>query len=457
MNCHVVVVLTLLVVVLSVFLGLYLTSSEPATPPEYGDGWWGRGERPEEEEDTSIRQVWISIPDSFIEDLNARLDRRRLFQNLEDSKFNYGFNPLYMQSVVHYWRNNFNWKQQEQVLNTYDHYKTKIEGLDVHFVHVKPKVEDPSKVRPLLMVHGWPGSFYEFYKILPMLTDPLNHGGSEDDVFEVILPSIPGYGFSEAPYKQGFDAIAAARVFDKLMVRLGFEKYYYQGGDWGSLIGYYLSLIQPSHVLGYHSNMPAGQPPYYFVKLAIGSIFPSLVIDDDEYDRVFPLGEKFTQLMAASGYMHLQATKPDTAGYGLTDSPVGLAAYILEKFSGWTNPAYNDLEDGGLEKHFSIDDLLTNVMIYWVNGNIAPSMRFYKESIPKMLSEPANHVVNVPTGIAALKYELGYMPENWARQIYPDLVSYTRMPRGGHFAAMEEPLLLAEDLRQFVRKVEERQ
>ncbi|XP_070533911.1 epoxide hydrolase 1-like isoform X2 [Ptychodera flava] len=454
MNCHVVVVLTLLVAVLSVFLGLYLTSSEPATPPEYGDGWWGRGERPEEEEDTSIRQVWISIPDSMLEDLNVRLDRRRLFEPLEESKFHYGFNPQYLERIMHYWRNNYNWKQQEQVLNTYDHYKTKIEGLDVHFVHVKPKVEDPSKVRPLLMVHGWPGSFYEFYKILPMLTDPLNHGGSEDDVFEVILPSIPGYGFSEAPHKQGFDVIAAARVFDKLMVRLGFEKYYFQGGDMGSIIGYFLSLIQPSHVLGYHTNMPTGQPPYYVAKLVIGSIFPSLVINDDEYDRIFPVGEKLTEMIAATGYLHLQATKPDTAGFGLTDSPVGLAAYILEKHS---HPVYNDLEDGGLEKHFSIDYLLTNVMIYWVNANIAPSMRLYKETVPKLFSGAVSYVISVPTGIAAFPLEIPYIPENWAKQIFPDLVSYTRMPRGGHFAAMEEPLLLAEDLRQFVRKIEERQ
>ncbi|XP_077990182.1 epoxide hydrolase 1-like [Glandiceps talaboti] len=446
----------LVALVVGTFVGKMLMSQSGSEPPEYGDGWWGRGERGEGEEDTSIRQVNINVPDTFIDDLKFRLGRSRLFEPLEDVKSHYGFNANYMQKVVDYWMNSYDWKKEQAKLNRYDHFKTNIEGIDVHYIHVKPTGIAEEKIKPLIMIHGWPGSIIEFYKILPMLTDPLNHGGTEDDAFEVICPSIPGYGFSEAPHKQGFDVYAAARVFDKLMVRLGFESYYIQGGDWGSAIGFSLGLIQPSHVLGYHTNMPLGEPPFYFAKLIIGSFFPTLVVDEEDVDRIFPAFERFTTLLQESGYMHLQATKPDTLGFALNDSPVGLAAYILEKFSVWTNPENLDFEDGRLEKYFTLDEVLTNVMIYWVNGNIAPSMRFYKESIPKLLSGPSDYKLKVPTGVVALRYEIGHIPYVWAKQIYPELVTYTRMPTGGHFAALEIPELLAEDFRQFVRKVEEK-
>ncbi|XP_077994750.1 epoxide hydrolase 1-like [Glandiceps talaboti] len=447
----------LVAIVIGTFVGKMLMSQSRSEPPEYGDGWWGRGERGEGEEDTSIRQVNINVPDTVINDLKLRLGRSRRFEPLEDVKSHYGFNANYMQKVVDYWMNSYDWKKQQAKLNQFEHFKTYIEGIDVHYIHVKPRGIAEEKIKPLLMIHGWPGSIIEFYKILPMLTDPLNHGGTEDDAFEVICPSIPGYGFSEAPHKQGFDMFAAARVFDKLMVRLGFESYYVQGGDWGSGIGNSLGLIQPSHVLGYHTNLPMGAPPFHIAKLIIGSVFPTLVVDEEDIDLVFPAFEKFTTMLRETGYMHLQATKPDTPGFALNDSPVGLAAYILEKFCVWTNLENLDLEDGGLEKYFTLDEVLTNVMIYWVNGNIASSMRFYKESVLQVFLGIRNYKLRVPTGIAMFKNELfGQIPHAWAKQMFPELVSYTRIPTGGHFAALEVPELLAEDFRQFVRKVEEK-
>ncbi|XP_002740928.1 epoxide hydrolase 1-like [Saccoglossus kowalevskii] len=452
---------TIFIVLVAIVTGLYFAGFLTSQPrvPEYGDGWWGNGEKPKGEENTSIRKFKINVDDSVIDDLKQRLVKTRWFEPLEEAKFHYGFNSTFMKTIVEYWTNKYDWKKQEKYLNQYEHFKTNIEGIDVHFMHVKPKGAIPSeKIKPLLMVHGWPGSFVEFYKIMPFLTEPKSHLGTDDDTFEVICPSIPGYGFSEAPHKQGFDVVAAARVFDKLMSRLGHEKYYYQGGDWGAGIGHALSLIQPSHVLGYHTNFPNGQPSLYPVRLAIGSVFPSLVgLDAEDVNRIYPVFDKLKLLLRETGYAHLQATKPDTAGFGLNDSPVGLAAYILEKFIFCTNPHYLDLHGGGLENHFTMDDLLTNVMIYWVNGNIVSSMRLYKESVPKILSGQLDAMPEVPVGIVIFKYELAYLPKTWCKLLFPNLLTYSRMQRGGHFAAFEEPQLLAEDIRKFVSEIVRRE
>ncbi|XP_077990778.1 epoxide hydrolase 1-like [Glandiceps talaboti] len=447
--------LTIAVVLVAIATCLYLGGllTSPPPPPQYGDGWWGRGEKSRDKEDTTIKKFGIKVDDSVLEDLKLRLEETRMFGPLGDTRFHYGVNPKYMNEVVlKYWQNSYDWRKQEQFLNQYNHFKTTIEGIDIHFVHVKPKDVTKQNVKPLLMIHGWPGSFMEFYKIIPMLTDPVNHGGTEDDTFEVICPSIPGFGFSEDPHQRGFDTLAAARIFDKLMTRIGFDKYFVQGGDWGSLIGSLLSRIQPSHVLGYHTNTPFCLPPLYGWKMAVGSVFPSLVVDKEDIEYVFPLSKRAKILTMESGHFHIHTTKPDSSGHALTDSPVGLAAYLIEKFSTWTDQANLDLEDGGLQNYFTLDELLTNVMIYWINGNIASSCRLYKESLPKAFHDLTNCRVKVPTGISVFKNDIIRLPETWAKQVYPDLISYTRVSAGGHFPAFEVPQLLAQDIRQFVRK-----
>ncbi|XP_077990387.1 epoxide hydrolase 1-like [Glandiceps talaboti] len=446
-------------VAVAIVTGLCLTcylGASPMQSVEYGDGWWGRGDKPAGKEDESIRPFTIKVEESVLEDLKQRLNNTRFFEAIEGTKFHYGTNVNYMRNLVDYWKTSYDWRKHEATLNRFEQYKTIIEGIEVHFIHAKPKGISKEKIKPLLMVHGWPGSFVEFYKIIPMLTDPLSHGGTEDDAFEVVCPSIPGFGFSEAPHKPGFDFIAAARVFDKLMTRLGHHKYYYQGGDFGGFVGVGVSLIQPSHVLGYHTNFAVGQPPLFLLKLAIGSIFPSLFFDEEEVSYLYPVSKKFFFMLRESGYLHLQATRPDTLGHGLTDSPAGLAAYMLEKFPVSTNPAYIDLEDGGFHKHITMDEALTNVMIYWINGNMVSAMRFYKEGVPQLFTKYQSYQLNVPVGIADFKYETDHMPRACANMMFPDLVSLNRIPKGGHFAALEEPKLLAGDFRQFVRKVEER-
>uniref|UniRef100_A0AAY5EVB0 Epoxide hydrolase 1 n=1 Tax=Electrophorus electricus TaxID=8005 RepID=A0AAY5EVB0_ELEEL len=462
----------------------------------FGDGWWRVGEKPPSE-DTTIHSFVVETSEEMIRDLYQRIDQTRYTDSLEDCRFHYGFNSDYLRKVVSYWRNEFDWEKQVKVLNKYPHFKTNIEGLDVHFIHVKPIQRAGQRVLPLLMVHGWPGSFFEFYRILPMLTNT-----EEDVVFEVICPSIPGYGYSEAPHVKGFNTMDAARVFHKLMERLNFSEYYLQGGDWGGLYHlqhgsdearvslkisqvvtytihtlasitapfphrasfYRLSPGSPEIrcVRGLHLNMIAAQARglVTVLSLLIGRYLPFLVgFTREDVHRIYPYMQKNVyELLRESGYLHIQATKPDTAGCGLNDSPVGLAAYILEKFSTWTDFKNRDLKDGGLERKFSLDDLLTNVMIYWTTGSIIPSMRFYKENMGTNFQKRVDNItkIYVPVGLAAFPHELMHCPKTWAYSRFPDIRSYTYMARGGHFAAFEEPELLAKDVMQFVKKVEKK-
>ncbi|XP_076190786.1 epoxide hydrolase 1 isoform X2 [Aptenodytes patagonicus] len=335
--------------VLGTVIIYFLLSKKKEETLPFKKGWWGKGQKPDTEEDITIWPFKVETTEEELSDLFRRLDQARFTEPLENSCFHYGTNSVYLRKVVSYWKNQFNWKKQVEVLNKYPQFKTKIQGIDIHFVHVKPpRLPEGQSAKPLLMVHGWPGSFYEFYKIIPLLTDPASHGLSDEHIFEVICPSIPGYGFSEAPHKKGC---------------------------------------------------------------------------------------------------------------GLNDSPVGLAAYILEKFSTWTDLEFRNLEDGGLERKFNLDDLLTNIMIYWVSGCIVSSMRFYKENLQKGIGTQKHErlTVQVPTGIASFPNEVMHTPQAWAQKKYTNIVSFHFMPRGGHFAALEEPELLAEDILQFVGKVEKEQ
>ncbi|XP_032626357.1 epoxide hydrolase 1-like isoform X2 [Chelonoidis abingdonii] len=364
----------------------WLLSRRKIKTLEMGDGWWGSGERPpKEKEDERIRSFQIETSDREIQELHQRLDQARYTPPLEGVAFQYGFNSTYLQKVVAYWRNQFDWQKQLEIVNQYPHFKTTIEG---------------------------------------------------------------------------FDTLAAARIFHKLMQRLGFQEFYVQGGDWGSRITVNMAQMLPKSVKGLHLNfvfvISGGLGR--LVSLLLGAYVPWLVgLTREDSRRLYPYLEKNVyELLRETGYLHIQATKPDTAGSGLNDSPVGLAAYILEKFSTWTDRSFRDMDNGGLERKFSMDDLLTNVMIYWVTSSIVPSMRFYKENISKnpITAPDARIGVYVPTGIAAFPQELAHCPRSWAKKLLKNIVVYSYMPRGGHFAAFEEPELLAQDIRQLVRKVE---
>ncbi|XP_065730350.1 epoxide hydrolase 1 isoform X4 [Phocoena phocoena] len=253
---------------------------------------------------------------------------------------------------------------------------------------------------------------------------------------------------------EGFNSVATARIFYKLMLRLGFQQFYIQGGDWGALICTNMAQLVPSHVKGLHLNMAFILRNFYTLTLLLGWRFGRLFgYTKRDMELMYSLKKIFFNLVRESGYLHIQSTKPDTVGCALNDSPVGLAAYILEKFSTWTNPEFRDLEDGGLERKFSLDDLLTGVMLYWTTGTITSSQRFYKENM-RLGNRHEGIKVHVPMGFAAFPCELIHVPEKWVKSKYPKLISYSYMPRGGHFAAFEEPELLAQDIHKFMGLLE---
>lgn len=416
-------------------------------------GWWGKGSKANYKEDESIRKFTINVSEKVLLDLKDKLKTTIYPEPLENANFEYGFNSDYLKKVVNYWTTKYDWKSQETKINAMGHYKTQIDGLDVHFMHVKPKSLTPKlKVIPIILVHGWPGSFVEYIEVAKLLTTP---DSSRDYVFEVIVPSIPGYGFSEASHQMGFSQMEAAYVFDKLMQRLGYSTYYAHGGDWGSMITRNMAIQYPERVKGLHITMVPVLDTCTTIKMLIGTVFPSLVLDEKDYKKVYPLKDLFIRVMRETGHMHIHATKPDAIGMGLVNSPAGLAAYILGKFSAWTNPAGYDAPDGLLTQKFTMDQLLTNVMVYYVTNSITSSMRFYKEWVRNSYQRGVEkHKVLVPSGYAAFPNELIVIPENFAKGGFKNLVSYTDMERGGHFGGFEEPQLLSRELWKFVDLVE---
>ncbi|GFQ89859.1 epoxide hydrolase 1 [Trichonephila clavata] len=454
------VILAVVVILFVKFVFNILFPKDQRDTRGYKEGWFGKdpplGLNNDVEQDTSIHPFKIDVPEEVLIDLKYRLEKTRLEEPVEDSKFLYGFNPNYLRTVLKYWKNEYDWRKQEAELNRLPHFKTRIEGINVHFMHVKPFLpeERTLKVVPLMIIHGWPGSFVEFCKIVPLLVTPRPE---HNFVFEVVCPSIPGYGFSESPHRKGFHARAAARLFVTLMERIGHPKFYVQGGDWGSYIASLMARYYSPRVRGLHVNMYFFMPrPWELLKGIAISLFPSLV-RPEEYRSFFPIKKKIKNLLEESGYFHIQSSKPDTLGCGMSDSPAGMAAYLLEKFPVATNPEFVRREDGGLTEKFTLDELLTNVMLYWVNNNFTAAARFYKENIKDVLKGLHEKIsVTVPSAVALFPNEVLMRPKTLMSQQMPNMVSYTIMPRGGHFAALEEPLLLADDLWKFVDIVEKK-
>ncbi|KAI1696849.1 alpha/beta hydrolase fold domain-containing protein [Ditylenchus destructor] len=437
----------------SIFSG----SHEKVIFPE--DGYFGTDDK--KPDNPAIAPFKINVLNSSLQELKSRLKNARIgHSQLEDvDNFEYGFSLSTLRKFQDYWINHYDWRKYEEKLNSFPQFTTQIEGLKIHFIHAKPPSKAGYKrVIPLLIVHGWPGNVFEFYKIIPMLTDPRTHLQSkelpDDLAFEVIAPSIPGYGWSEQPRKSGFSQIATARIFNKLMVeRLKFSKYVAQGGDWGSAVVSSVGRMYPERVFGVHLNMAFLMPNKVipFLHSVVGSIVPQLVFSAPEFAD-YSMKKDFMLLLKESGYFHIQASKPDTVGVALNDSPIGLMAYVLEKFSTWTNPSFVSLSDGGLERKFTKDELLTVIMIYWLNGNILSSQRYYKEFIRDPLNtELANQYMSVPCAYAGFKHDIRQPVELLRHSM--NVTHYTLFNDGGHFAALEAPRQLATDVFQFVQKV----
>ena len=380
---------------------------------------------------STVRPFQVAVPGDVLDDLQARLARVRWPDEIPgaEGSWEYGTDLTYLRELVAYWRDGYNWRAQEKAINELPQFTAPVGDVDVHFVHVEGQGPDPL---PLLLCHGWPGSFWEFHRLIPQLTDPARFGGDPADAFTVVAPSLPGYGFSFRPGQRRFDVPAMAEVLGQLMVDvLGYEHFGAQGGDWGAAVVSRLAYQRPSALAGIHLNLlftrpgvPPGQEPTPEEAQALAEI-----------DR---------WLKEGTGYQWIQGTRPQTLAYALTDSPVGLAAWIIEKFRAWSDC------DGDVERRFSRDFLLTNVMLYWVSGAIGSSFWPYYAVRHGSPALPPGERIPVPAAYARFPKEIVRPPRPWAETVY-DIRRWTEMPSGGHFAAAEEPEALAGDIAAFFR------
>jgi microsomal epoxide hydrolase len=377
----------------------------------------------------TVEEFRICVEDSILRDLQERLKRTRLPDQIEGTGWEYGMPIDYLRSLVAYWLDTYDWRHEEERLNSLPHFRTRIDGQSIHFVHARSPHEG---ALPLLLTHGWPGSFLEFCDVIPRLTDPEASGGQAADAFHVITPSLPGYGFSEVPRTRGWDVARIASAFTTLMARLGYSRYAAQGGDWGAQITTRIAAFDPTHCVAIHLNMPVGTAPMEAAPLT----------EEEQAD----LASMQSFQREESGYASEQGTKPQTLGASLNDSPAGLLAWIVEKFRTWSDC------DGHPENAYTRDQLITNVMLYWVTQTSASAARLYWETRHgDALSRPLPFI-NVPTGVARYPKEVLRWPRSWVERQY-NVTHWAVMPRGGHFAAMEQPALFTEDLREFFRAV----
>lgn len=391
----------------------------------------GQGTRSQRADDTSVRPFTIKIPDAVLKDVRERLIDTRWPDQLVGADWTYGTNLEYLKQLVTYWRDRYNWREQERRLNKLPQFKTRIDGLDIHFVHKKSP--EPNAF-PIVMLHGWPGTFFEFSKVVEPLADPRGHGGDPKDAFDVVVVSLPGFGFSERPSHQGHSRERTAKIFIELMNRLGYKKYGVQAGDVGYAVATLMGLNDSKNIVGMQLNRCGGEAPDPKNPNA-GLTAEEIRLRDES--RFGP---------DEMGYSNIQSTKPQTLGYVLNDSPVGQAAWIVEKYRKWCD-CKGDPENG-----FTKDELLTTVMIYWVTQTATSSARYYYEGqhIPEPPYAPLRERITVPTGCSAFPGETGFTPRSWANRHF-NVQRFTMFDRGGHFPALEQPELFTGEVRAFFR------
>ena len=371
----------------------------------------------------------IAVPDATLDDLQQRLARTRWPDEVPGSEWQYGSSLSYLKELVSYWQHDYDWRAQERLLNQFPHYRVQLDDVLLHYVH-QPGV-GPAPL-PLLISHGWPGSIYEFVKVLGPLTDPARYGGDAHDAFSVIAPSLPGYGFSFVANQRRLNIEDIAALFVRLMTEvLGLPRFAAQGGDWGSIITARLGFAYPQHLIGLHLNMVPVAP------------------HRSEWGTLSAAEEAFLKDADAwrseeTGYQWIQGTRPQTLAYGLTDSPVGLAAWITEKFYRWTDC------QGDLESRVTKDDLLTNIMLYWVTQAINSSFWLYYQMRHQPWRLAPGERITVPTAVASFPREILRPPREWVARVC-NVQRWSSMSAGGHFAALEEPEALVEDIRAFYR------
>jgi pimeloyl-ACP methyl ester carboxylesterase len=374
---------------------------------------------------SAIKPFTVAIADTELQDLQQRLARTRWPERETTNDWSQGIPLDYTRELANYWQTTYDWRRFEKKLNGWPQFKTGIEDLDIHFIHRRSPHED---ALPLIMSHGWPGSVAEFHKVIDALADPTAYGGKAEDAFHVVAPSLPGYAFSGKPTSTGTSVEKIGRMWGQLMDRLGYDRYVAQGGDWGSIITQSMGQTETSHCAGIHITLPIVAP------------------DPDTMDKLTEREQSALQAMTFyndwdSGYSKQQSTRPQTLGYGLADSPVGQMAWIVEKFYAWT-----DCEKDGVkhpENVLSKDELLDNVMMYWLNNCAASSARLYWESFNKANLDP----IDMPTGCSMFPKEIFPSSRRWAQKRFSNLIYWNELERGGHFAALELPDIFLQEVR----------
>ena len=379
-----------------------------------------------------VRPFEIAVDDAVLDDLRQRLADTRWPDEIPGSEWDYGSNLAYIKELCEYWRTDFDWRAQEKKLNAFNHFKSVVDGLDIHFIHEKGNGPNPI---PLVITHGWPSTFFEMTKIIPLLADPAAHGGDPVDAFDVVAPSLPGFGFSQASRDRGMEIGRVADLWAKLMTEnLGYGKFVAVGGDIGAGVTSRLAYSHADKLHGVHLTSVTRPNPY------LGPDARPLTDAERAHSA-----QRERWFADEGGYNHLQGTKPQTLSYGLNDSPAGVCAWIVEKWRTWSDC------NGDVESVYTKDELLTTVTIYWATQTIGSSVRMYRENQTHVWDMAKDEKVPAPAGLAMFPQEIARPPREWAERSY-NVGRWQEMPRGGHFAAFEEPELLANEVREFFRQ-----
>lgn len=377
----------------------------------------------------TIEPFTLRVPQSELDDLHRRLTRTRWPEKEPVTDWSQGAPLGKVQALCDYWRDRYDWRRCESLLNGWGQFRTVLDGLGIHFLHVRSP--EPGAL-PLVMTHGWPGSVIEFHKVIGPLTNPVAHGGKSQDAFHLVLPSLPGFGFSDKPAGTGWNLQRIARAWVVLMERLGYgERYGAQGGDWGAGVAAAIGALRPPGCVGLHLNTAMFSPQ-----------------PEDKNDPSPEVQAAFAAMKhyqdEESGYAIEQSTRPQTLGYALSDSPAGQAAWIYEKFHGWTDHA------GDPESVLTPDEMLDNVMLYWLPNAAASSARIYRESFE---DASITESIEVPTGVSVFPRDINRAPRRWAERVLRRLIHWHETERGGHFAAFEQPEIFVREVRECFRKI----
>jgi len=379
----------------------------------------------------SVRPFQVEIPEAAVADLRQRVLATRWPQRETVTDQSQGVRLDQIQALVEYWGTGYDWRKAEAALNALPQFMTEIDGLDIHFIHVKSL--HPNAL-PIIITHGWPGSVFELLKMIGPLTNPTSFGGKPEDAFDVVIPSMPGYGLSAKPISTGWDADHIAKAWDVLMKRLGYKRYVSQGGDWGSVVANKMAAQKPDGLIGIHVNMPATVPPNVALALKNGDPAPA-GLSQKEKAAFNSLNHLYTK---GAGYAAMMVTRPQTLGYGFSDSPVGLAAFFLDKFNDWT------YSGGDAGKSLTQDEMLDDISLYWLTNTGTSGAQLYWENNANNFNAVD---ISIPAAITVFPGEIYQAPKSWAEKSYHKLIYFNEVNKGGHFAQWEQPQLFAEELR----------